>query len=60
VSDCTWFRTIPTARPREDYAQGYICLPCTSETARMPYPTCSVRMGSKIYPRKDLRISNPG
>jgi len=36
ASDCRGLRLIPTARPRGDYAQGYICLPCTSETARTP------------------------
>ena len=40
-----------TARPRGDYVQGYICLPCTSEIVRTPCPTCCVRIGSEVYQR---------
>jgi len=36
ASECRWLRVIPTERPRGDYAQGYICLPYTSETVRTP------------------------
>ena len=40
---------MPTARPRGDCAQGYICLLCTFETPHRPCPMCSVRIGSKGY-----------
>ena len=51
---------IPIGRPRGDYVQGYICLPCTSETVRTPCPTCSVRISNGVYRKGHLRISNQG
>ena len=59
ASECRRSRIIPTERPRGDYAQGCICLPCTSETVRTPCPTCSVRTGEESI-EGYLHISNQG
>ena len=47
-SEPIFSRTEVTERPRGDYAQGYICLPYTSGTVRMPCPTRSVRIRSGV------------
>ena len=50
---------IPIERPRGDYAQGYICPPCTSETVRTPCPICSVRISSGGISKRAFTYFHP-